>query len=104
MALAGRIRSLDLAALPTETRLGLTKRILPFAISERFNLAKAKAPLSRYAALAMLERQLTDPTITETPDLSALFLTDVEIEGIRLASQPLGTGVRGAKGRLCRCR
>ena len=70
--LARRISVLDLTSLETETRLGLTRRVLPAAIDERFTIAQSKLPLSRVIELELLKRQLIDPRTEQTPDLATL--------------------------------
>ena len=95
--LARRISVLDLTTLETETRLGLTRRVLPPSIEERFTIAQSKLPLSRVIELEVLKRQLVDPRTINMPDLGALSLTQAERETLARGSTPWYRGDEAEK-------
>ena len=95
--LGRRIRITNLAELPTETRLGLQRRILPIAIQDRFTIAQSKLPLSSVVELEILKRNLMDPRVTEISDFSALELGDQEIETLKRESAPWTRGTEESK-------
>ena len=90
--LARRISVIDVTALETETRLGLTRRVLPAAIEARFTIAQSKLPLSRVLELEILKRQLIDPTVQSMPDLTVLSLNAAEEAALARGSAPWHRG------------
>ena len=95
--LARRISVIDVTALETETRLGLTRRVLPAAIEARFTIAQSKLPLSRVLELEILKRQLIDPTVQSMPDLTVLSLNAAEEAALARGSAPWNRGNEAEK-------